>query len=170
MKSLSTYVPATSVWLMCGSYWECCRSLESACHLLFCCTPVVTTPSLVAVVCTCLTTCVSVVLFGAGRRKILAVSGGYRYLVARTMAARRHPNPRISTVSEPQHALGEPNHMPPEIEETLAELLVVFGRSSGRSDPDLFFDPHSDEPVPRARGAERNVGATWRTQWFARGR
>ena len=37
-----------------------------------------TTPSLVAVVCTCLTTCISVMLFGASRKGIPVVSSSCR--------------------------------------------------------------------------------------------
>lgn len=43
------------------------------------------------------------------------------------------------------------NPMPPEIEQTLAELFSrfreKFGRNPGTNDP-VFFDPHANEPIP----------------------
>jgi len=70
------------------------------------------------------------------------------------MAARRHPNPRITTLNEPQYVLDETHHVPPEIAETLAELFgrfrEKFGRDPGPNDP-IFFDPHSDQPLPLGR-------------------
>ena len=60
----------------------------------------------------------------------------------------------MTTLSEPQHVLDETHHMPPEIEETLAELFCrfreKFGRDPGPNDP-IFFDPHSNQPLPLGR-------------------
>lgn len=46
--------------------------------------------------------------------------------------------------------------MPPEIEQTLEQLFYrfreKFGRDPGENDP-IFFDPHSDQPVPLRREA-----------------
>ena len=62
----------------------------------------------------------------------------------------------MTTPSEPQRVLDEAHHMPPEIEETLAELFCrfreKFGRDPGPDDP-IFFDPHSDQPLPLGRAA-----------------
>jgi hypothetical protein len=70
------------------------------------------------------------------------------------MVAQRQRNSRRATLCEPQRVLDESHHMPPEIEETLAELFCrfreKFGRDPGPNDP-IFFDPHSDEPLPLGR-------------------
>ena len=57
----------------------------------------------------------------------------------------------MTELNEGEPALGEPNRMTPEIEETLEELFCrfreKFGRDPGENDP-IFFDPQSDQPVP----------------------
>ncbi len=72
------------------------------------------------------------------------------------MVAQRHRNPRTTTLSELQRVLDEPHHVPPEIEQTLEELFYrfreKFGRDPGPDDP-IFFDPHSDQPLPLGREA-----------------
>jgi hypothetical protein len=72
------------------------------------------------------------------------------------MVAQRQRNPRTTTLCEPQRVLDEARHMPPEIEQALEELLYrfreKFGRDPGPDDP-IFFDPHSDQPLPLGQEA-----------------
>jgi hypothetical protein len=67
------------------------------------------------------------------------------------METHRKRNPRMTELYEGKPALGKPNRMTPEIEETLEDLFCrfreKFGRDPGENDP-IFFDPHSDQPVP----------------------
>ena len=62
----------------------------------------------------------------------------------------------MSELYEGKPALGEPNRMTPEIEQTLDELFCrfreKFGRDPGENDP-IFFDPHSDQPIPSRQEA-----------------
>lgn len=57
----------------------------------------------------------------------------------------------MTELNEGISALREPNRMPPDIEQTLEELFCrfreKFGRNPKENDP-IFFDPHSDQPVP----------------------
>ena len=112
---------------MCGSYWGCCRSLESACHLLFCCTPVYHT------------------LAGGSRLHVfdnmhqrhavwelvekefpsLAIVVDVR---GRTMRTEQKRKPEMTESNERDPQPGEPDAMPPEIEQTLAELFCGFRR------------------------------------------
>ena len=63
--------------------------------------------------------------------------------------------------------------MPPEIEQTLAELFSrfreKFGRNPWTNDP-VFFDPHADEPDSAPEEALNQMWERWRTQWYAKGR
>lgn len=76
------------------------------------------------------------------------------------MVAQRQRNPLKTTLCEPQRVLDETHHLPPEIEETLAELFCRFrenfGRDPGPNDP-IFFDPHSDHPLPLRQEALNEV-------------
>jgi hypothetical protein len=72
------------------------------------------------------------------------------------METHRKRNPRMTELNEGKPALGAPNRMTPEIEQTLEELFCrfreKFGRDPGENDP-IFFDPHSDQPVPMRQEA-----------------
>jgi hypothetical protein len=67
------------------------------------------------------------------------------------MVAHRQPNPRTTSLCEPQRVLDELRQVPPEIEQTLEELFYrfreKFGRDPGLDDP-IFFDPYADQPLP----------------------
>ena len=58
--------------------------------------------------------------------------------------------------SERNPQLGEPDAIPPEIEQTLAELFCRFREKFGcdpRTNDPVFFDPHADEPAPLSEEA-----------------
>lgn len=79
---------------------------------------------------------------------------------SRTMRTEPKRKPEMTESNERDPHLGEADAMPPEIEQTLAELFCgfreKFGRDPRTNDP-VFFDPHADEPAPLPEEARNQM-------------